>query len=311
MTANKEKNFASAIVYVNDNEKIIADFLCELYSFMDNTFEKFEIVCVNDASSDNSSEIIKNTAKTIGPGKITLLNMSYFHGTEQAMNAGTDLCIGDFVFEFDSCIKDYNSSLIKDIYNRCLEGYDIVCALPSGKRVTSDLFYKLYNYSSNNQYDIASETFRVLSRRAINRIHSISSSVPYRKAVYANCGLKVDYINYTGKAKKYSKFSKKQKQNRRTTALDIMILYTNIAYKLSLIMTLIMMISTLIAAIYTVTVFVLGQPISGYTTTMLVIAGCFFGVFAILAIVLKYLSLIVELMFKKQHYVVESIEKIT
>ncbi len=311
MTANKEKNFASAIIYVNDNENEIVEFITNLYNFMDETFLKFEIICVNDGSRDNSAEKIKKTAKNIGPGKITLLNMSYYHGPEQAMNAGTDLCIGDFVFEFDSCAKDYENALIKQIYDRCLDGYDIVCALPSGKRFTSDLFYKLYNNSSNNQYDIESETFRILSRRAINRIHSISSTIPYRKAVYANCGLKVDYIKYAGKAKQKSKFSKKQKQNRRTTALDIMILYTDVAYKMSLLMTGVMMLSTFAAAIYTITVFVLGHPISGYTTTMLIISGCFFGVFAILAIILKYLSLIVNLVFKKQHYLVESIEKIT
>ena len=37
---------------------------------------------------------------------ITILNMSFFHGVEAAMNAGVDLAIGDFVFEFDSCIAD-------------------------------------------------------------------------------------------------------------------------------------------------------------------------------------------------------------
>ena len=49
----------------------------------------------------------------------------------------------------------------------------------------------------------------------------------------------------------------------------------------------------------------------GFTTTMLVLTGSFFGVFAILTIIIKYLSLLVNLIFKKQRYLVESIEKIS
>lgn len=41
---------------------------------------------------------------------LTILNMSLHQGVEQAMNAGLDAAIGDFVFEFDSLDTPYPPS---------------------------------------------------------------------------------------------------------------------------------------------------------------------------------------------------------
>ena len=64
-------------------------------------------------------------------------------------------------------------------------------------------------------------------------------------------------------------------------------------------------------AIYTVVVFISGEPVAGWTTTMSLLSFAFFGIFAFFAIIIKYLSIIVNLIFKKQKYTIESIEKIT
>ena len=71
------------------------------------------------------------------------------------------------------------------------------------------------------------------------------------------------------------------------------------------------MLLTLFSSIYTVIVFFSGRPIEGYTTIMLLMSGSFFGVFSILAVIVKYLSVLIELVFSKQNQIVESIEKIS
>ncbi len=309
MTVYKEKNFISSVVYVNNDEARIADFLTMLYDFFDANFSKFEIICVDDSSSDNSASLIKQTAANMN-GRVTLLNMSYFQGLEAAMNAGIDLAIGDFVFEFDSCFPCFPVDTIRKVYDKCLEGHDIVAAKATKQRITSRIFYYIYNHNAITQYRLESETFRILSRRAINRIHSISTYVPYRKAIYANCGLKLFSVPYQGIEVDHGSFSKRQRLSRRTNGTNTLILYTDVAYKLSIFMAIIMMLAAIGGAVYTITVYALGHPISGYTTTMLVMTGSFFGVFAILAIILKYLSLLIELVFRKQRYLIESIEKI-
>ncbi len=126
--------------------------------------------------------------------------MSLYQGREAAMNAGIDLSIGDFVYEFDNTLIDYDLKIITDIYEKSLEGYDIVNASPQNNtHKTSKLFYIIFNKFSNNQYKINTETFRIVSRRAINRINSINKNIPYRKAIYSNCGLKLYNVLYSAK----------------------------------------------------------------------------------------------------------------
>lgn len=311
MITNKEKNFISAVVYAHNNGDTVGGFLSEIHGVLSENYEKFEIICVNDASTDNTVEMIKRVSSSISDCVLSIVNMSYYQGVEISMNAGVDLAIGDFVFEFDTTLRDYDLSLIKKVYDRSLAGYDIVSAGNSKRKFGSKLFYGIYNRNSGTHNKLTTESFRILSRRAINRVHSMSKTLPYRKALYSNCGLKVDTIIYDPCEICGIKRSKQQKKLREKTAMDTLILFTDIAYKVSIWFTLLMMTATVVTGIYVITVFALGQPVPGFTPIMLVMTGSFFGVFAILAIIIKYLSLLVDLVFKRQKYIIESIEKIT
>ena len=50
---------------------------------------------------------------------------------------------------------------------------------------------------------------------------------------------------------------------------------------------------------------------AGWTTTVLFLSVVFFGLFGVLTVIVKYLQLIVELVFKRKRYTFESIEKVT
>ena len=84
---------------------------------------------MNDGISQDVLETLRTADEKFPDLNITIINMGFSHGLEAAMNAGIDLSIGDFVFEFDSCYMDYDKSLIMDVYFKSLEGYDIVSAL--------------------------------------------------------------------------------------------------------------------------------------------------------------------------------------
>lgn len=309
---NLEKNFVSAVVYVHDNEDKIKNFLVMLQQTFKEHFEKYEIIMVNDSSSDASVGIIREVAKTFDGAVVSVLNMSYFQGLELSMNAGKNLAIGDYVFEFDTVDIDYNPDLIYEIYKTALKGYDIVSASPNrNRKLTSTLFYKVFNRFSKVQYKVTTESFRVLSRRAMNRIDASSTIIPYRKAVYANCGLKCNNVTYEVCQELEKNYSGKQKRYREELAVESLILHTNVAYKVSSILTFVMMAVTLFALVYTVVIFVTGNPVAGWTTTMLVLSFGFLGMFAVLSIIIRYLTIILDLNFKKQQVVFESIEKIS
>ena len=75
-------------------------------------------------------------------------------------------------------------------------------------------------------------------------------------------------------------------------------------------MSFIMIFTTMLTGIYTVSIFLMAKPIEGWTTTMLLLSFAFFGIFVILMIMLKYLSILIDLIFKKEKYLIESIYKI-
>ena len=225
------------------------------------------------------------------------------------MQAGVDLAIGDFVFEFDSTIMDYDPDLIMRIYDHALHGFDIVSCGRERMRTSSKLFYSVYNRHSGTQYMLKSESFRILSRRAINRVHSMSVHLPYRKALYSNCGLKADHIHY--KKPSQSRAGRLQTlKNPHDTALTTLILFTNVAYKITLWFSLLAMLVTLGTVGYVVAIYFTGTPVEGYTTMMLLMSGAFFAVFAVLSVVIKYLSVLCGLVFNKQRYVIESVDKL-
>ncbi len=59
-----------------------------------------------------SSEIDDSVSMIASITSISVINMSYFHGLELSMNAGMDMAIGDFVFEFDNTCLDLNRLLL-------------------------------------------------------------------------------------------------------------------------------------------------------------------------------------------------------
>ena len=310
MVTNKEKNFISAVIYVHNNEDEIQETIHKINDVLRINFEKYEIICVNDYSTDKSVDAIKEFGTNIEGAVVSILNMSYYQGLELSMGAGVDLAIGDFVFEFDSTYMDYNVSTIMEVYYKSLQGFDIVSAVPKKKmRKSSEFFYNLFNGYSNNPNKLETETFRILSRRAINRVHSMNKTIPYRKAIYANSGLNMNNLLY--ECTKKTNPNREDNATRKNIAVESLILFTDIAYKIAIFMTFLMMIGILAVGIYTVVVFMKEQPVAGWTTTMLFLSVAFLGVFAIMAVIIKYLSIIVDLTCKKQKYMIESIEKIT
>lgn len=309
---NKKKNFASAIVYVHNAEKRIEEFLRIIIDIMQDNFEHSEIICVNDSSDDNSVALIKEMSKTVESTSITVVNMSCFHGLELAMNAGLELSIGDFVFEFDNTYLDFEPEVVMKIYDHLLKGYDIVSASADrSERFTSQFFYKIFDRYSDSSNKMSTESFRILSRRVINRIASMNKTIFYRKALYANSGLKTGNIKYTAVQKILAITDKKEKTFRVSLAVDSLILFTKIGYSFAKMMTVLMMFMSVFMIIYSIVIYVMVHPVAGWTTTILFLSVAFFGLFGILTVVIKYLQLLVELVFKRKHYNFESIEKLT
>ena len=303
---NKEKKVVSAVIYLHNNENVIVPFVTTIANTLEQIFKKTEIIIVNDASSDKSVELIKNDPD-LKTRSISIIQMSFHQGIEISMTAGVDLSLGDFIFEFDDLLIDYDISLIEKSYRNLIEGNDIVTVSPiNSNSLVSTIFYKVYNYFSVSGYKIQSDRFRILSRRSINRAYSISKSIPYRKALYANSGLKISATTYLPNKNR----EKNSSIFRNKMAINTLIIYTNLAFRISIAITLLLFLFTLVTVFYTIMVYLSDKkPIEGWTTLMMLISGSFCGLFFLLAIIIKYLSLLVELVYSKKMYLFESIDK--
>lgn len=173
------------------------------------------------------------------------------------------------------------------------------------------MFYTLFDRYTDLSYKMSTESFRVLSRRVLNRIESMNKAIPYRKAIYANCGLKTDNIKYQVVNQVSLSTDKKEKNFRSNLAVDSLILFTEIGYSFAKAMTIFMMCMSIFMIVYSVVIYATSNPVAGWTTTILFLSVAFFGLFGILTIVIKYLQLLVDLVFKRKQYSFESIEKLT
>ena len=309
----KEKKFISLVVYLHNVEDYIKYFMKSIIPVCESNFEQFEIVCVDDGCTDGTVDKLKEYLEgNQTSAMVNVIHMSFFQGIESAMNAGRDIAIGDFVYEFDDVFVDYEPELLLKVYQKMLEGNDIVAASSRGKmRFTSKLFYSLYNATSRSKGKIGPETFRIVSRRAINRIKSMGQYIPYRKAVYSNCGLKMSTIHYDSKDVTVRVKNKTVASERTSLALDSFIYFTNVLERISMVICGFFLILTVAMGIYIISDFFNAyKPVEGWLSTMGFLALGFFGVFALLTIILKYLSVLLNLIFKQQRYLVADIEKV-
>lgn len=104
---------------------------------------------------------------------------------------------------------------------------------------------------------------------------------------------------------------REERKYRKGLALKALILYTDVGYKFGVGMTVFMMLVSIAVAVYSLAIYALARPVAGWTTTILFFSVAFFGLFAILTIVIKYLQMLVELVFRRKRYSFESIEKLT
>ena len=178
----KEKNFVSAVVYLhNDGPRGVA-FCQAVAAQLDAHFAQYELVAVDDACSDDTVTALRAWAKEQA-APVTILHMSLYHGLENAMNAGLDAAIGDYVYEFDSTAMPYPADLIWEAYRTALQGSDIVSVCPDSTRRGSGLFYRIFNANAHSPYQLRTDAFRLVTRRAINRVHATSAHLPYRPDV--------------------------------------------------------------------------------------------------------------------------------
>lgn len=163
-------------------EKILPILVSEINLVMERIGEDYEIILVDDRSPDNSWEVMK-VLSSQNP-KIKSIRLSRNFGQHSAIFAGLTKTKGDWVVVMDCDMQDQPKEIAK-LYKKALEGYDIVLGQRENrkdkflKKLSSKLFYKVFNYLSGANFDNNVANFGIYHQKTIKSILNIQDYVKF------------------------------------------------------------------------------------------------------------------------------------
>jgi polyisoprenyl-phosphate glycosyltransferase len=134
----------------------------------------FELVLVNDGSSDATPELLDRIAAA--DPRVRVVHLSRNFGHQAALTAGLEHAVGDVVAMIDADLQD-PPELIPTMVARWEEGADVVYAVrkqregeTAFKLATASWFYKLFDKLAQVDLEPNSGDFRLLDRRALDAL---------------------------------------------------------------------------------------------------------------------------------------------
>lgn len=163
-----------------------ADCLGELYrrlvSSLQGISSDFEIILVDDGSTDDSWRVIQSLAQT--DSRVKGFRLSRNFGQHYAITAGLDVCDGDWVVVMDCDLQDRPEDIPR-LYARATNGVDIVLGRRRerhdnpARRLISKGFYRLFAYLTEQPYDGAVGNFRIINRAVADSTRHLREQARY------------------------------------------------------------------------------------------------------------------------------------
>ena len=189
----------------------------ELINRVDTTFKKvgnykYELIFVNDDSNDKSELVLENLQDSY---RIKIINMSRNFGVGPCVLAGFKHASGDCVIYLDSDLQD-PPEIIPKLLSEFENGHDVVHTVrekrlgeSSAKLFFTKLAYKTINRLSEINLPIEAGDFKLISKRALQKILSQKEFRPYIRGLSVWVGYKQSFVYYTREARAHgkSKFS--------------------------------------------------------------------------------------------------------
>ncbi|MBT2569437.1 glycosyltransferase family 2 protein [Planococcus sp. ISL-110] len=189
----------SIVVPAYNEEANIASMYGRLVQELESLPYRYEIMFINDGSSDGTLQEILKLAETYDSVKYISLTRNF--GKESAMLAGLRRIKGDAAIVMDSDLQ-HPPTLIGEMVEGYEEGFNQVVARRSRtgdskvRSMLSAFYYKLINSITDVDLQDGEGDFRLLSRKAINAILALSESNRFSKGLFSWIGLSKKTINY-------------------------------------------------------------------------------------------------------------------
>jgi glycosyltransferase involved in cell wall biosynthesis len=287
--------FVSVVMRVRDGEQAIGPALDRLSGVMEATFAFYEIILVDDASTDATRARVAEVQARAR--NIQLYALARRRGDNIALTAGLDHAIGDMIVMLDPMLDP--PELIPTMVERALAGVDIVYALPRERlanRGVANIAVRgfMAGLSRLNNVDApqAMSSYRLLNRSVLNfMLEAVDRhrSLTFLPALSGYPYATIEYDRLPGGAGAAST------RERAAKAVDLLFSTSARPLRIITLMSLGLSVMSLLYALYSVLVFVVKDDVApGWTSLSLQISGLFFLVCIILAVMSEYILQILE-----------------
>tara|TARA_B100001057_G_C22649157_1_gene871391 strand:- start:81 stop:1013 length:933 start_codon:yes stop_codon:yes gene_type:complete len=164
----------------------------------------YELIFVNDDSTDKSEEILLNLQKN---HPIKIINMSRNFGIDPCVLAGFRNCSGDAIIYLHTDQQD-PPELISDLIKKHEEGNEIVHTVRTKRKgegkfrmFLTKIAYRVINTLSDINLPVQAGDYKLISKKALDEILKQKEFRPYVRGLSVWVGFKQDFIFYEREAR--------------------------------------------------------------------------------------------------------------
>ncbi len=190
----------SVVIPFLNEEKLITRFLNELCENMEQTGEAYEIVCVDDGSTDTTlQKLIEFRSRN---SSIKILSLSRNFGLQPALTAGIEYAKGDYLIIMDGDFQD-PPELVPVLFDKIkATGADIVSAVREArnekftKRIYINIFHRIFDKLTGGQQVSQTGNFCIINKKAHRAMLQFSERNRYIPGIRNFIGFRHEFILY-------------------------------------------------------------------------------------------------------------------
>lgn len=203
----KKAILLSTVVPMYNEEGGIDLFFERLEPVLDKITKDYEIICIDDGSSDATlDELLEHRERN---PRIKVINLSRNFGKDVALSAGLDYATGQAVVPLDADLQD-PPELIAEMMDKWREGYEVVYARRAdrksdsvSKRVTAGWFYRVHNAIADISIPDNVGDFRLIDQRVNIALQNLPERTRFMKGLFAWVGFKQASVDYVREERAY------------------------------------------------------------------------------------------------------------
>ncbi len=302
----------SVIIPSYNEEDNILKTACVISKLLDSENIDYELIFINDGSTDNSWELISALAQS--DERITGISFSRNFGKESAIFAGLEAAKGDCCVLMD-CDRQFPPEVMIEMYNIWLNNdVDVVEGRKRSRgkenglyRAFSKLFYRLIGSSSGLDMQDASD-FKLLDRSAVDALNAMPERLTFFRAMSSWVGFKTEAV-YFDVADREAGKSKWSLTGLIKFAINNITSFTSAPMQLVTVFGIITFIISVILGIHTLVMKILGSSAVGFPTVIILQLLTSSIIMFSLGIIGYYLSKIYEEIKQRPRYIIRDIAK--